>query len=702
MSVFCLIYLFSQEMEEIERQLEMEIARLHEAEASDHVTQPSDHVMQSSDHVTQATDHVMLDHVPTKQTAGHMDPVKLPKEVSSQPINTNLPVPSASASTGPSMDSAFPGHPVPKEAWGTVSTQEPFNSVYEQRSVGHRIASNGMTMSEQDVYLKNSNFSHEQRLQNSEQSVGREAAMGQSNFYISDRDQSVHSARGVSGGVPDVMRMRGGFQLGGLDERLMANGQDVGSLLSESTEFFRVVHPTMPVDSTQSVRPPAAHDLKLSSGSRIGEHGQSLNGMQEQPKPFVQSSEQRYRVQHGVDNAHLIRPQTGAFGGSTDPALSFPVQSFPDSVSSINRIGQSSSLLAASMPVSTAFTGMRPGQSALTNPPVLSTQQRAPVMSIGQPIAQPSITLAAPTTHIPSTTASVLSRVDSSSTTFTAYPGLSQIHTPQPQRARGTSFRRAMPGPQSISTPLQRSSALLVPPPIQTPLAMRQGSLLTQPTMQKSAVVEQSHQRNAMIVSPVALHLQRDGHLSMQSVVSTAPSTAASQELRSHYSQAIPAMSASSALQPNTLLQSSIRHGTSQPTFGLPVGSTVPSVVPTQAPMNHHPHAIPPMSSSSSLHSTVHMQPSIYPGTSQPSSNLHVSTTDSTFQPRPSHTIQDSNTGQPNPMIPQRSDVQGSLALANNLGRPAAVHPSTRQQVNREKGKTLGILNLPIPFLKEF
>ncbi|XP_041478121.1 uncharacterized protein LOC121426047 [Lytechinus variegatus] len=410
------------EMEEIEKQLELEIARLHEAgdqeDLEEPVCQPASSVPQPdpSLHRVDSITSNTLDQIPTKQPANYLDPVKLST------------VYKADTAHVPTPENTTHGYSTVSEVGfqqhGTREVQHLQERV--QRGLSHMQTSN-----------LDRGFNH----QHSDTAQPRES-------YF----QSAVPSTGI-----DVKREPSSFPLSS-DSHVVSTAADKPNVIKPEVTFHGVVREVDYV-SDGSLR------LQSPSGSRlmVTDSTEAFCGVF---PPFLQNSYQSSR------HPNQLSGQESAQGNTIMPEPSKVKTGLGDSINRL-RVDMDHNhhhLIAArdneNKMLPTMLSYDRSKTTARTDPHGGRTIPQLYVPQSSIESTKPHISHDGPQAF----------SVPTKATAPTDNPRLT-IHTPQPSRAvpRGNSFLNPTPHLRTMSTPLHHSS--MMPTPIRTPLAMRHSSL---------------------------------------------------------------------------------------------------------------------------------------------------------------------------------------------------------------------------------
>lgn len=440
-----------QEMEEIEKQLELEIARLHgsgDVEEVESTEQPFNHPASTLPHsmanlqIADPPASNMLDHVPTKQPADYIDPVRMSKVDGVEAL--------------PAPAHAFTAHGIPTHGYGSMPDRE-----LHQQHVPREAQHLQDRFQRGQNHMQASDFEREFSHQQGERSLPMEIdslndiSVGGIDTMKKDPSSSYMPYFSQGGpGVTDKLRtvhpeMRsndvGDFAMH--DVRHMTDGsQRLRSpsgpelMVSDSTEAFQGVFPAFLQKSCQSSSQSSSQSSRRHEGpgfpsATVGQEtaqGHTMMHASSAVKPRIQDSLYSQRVDLGHNGQHHF--------GSQQDHKNMPF-SYAQSHDSIRTIVTSDPHGRGTDPLSS----VPQAPAAMTKPHILHDTQQA---------------FNVPTKPIPP--------MDN--------PRLN-LHTPQAVRSArgGTSFLKPTPDLRSMSTPLHHSSVM--PTPIQTPLAMRNSSL---------------------------------------------------------------------------------------------------------------------------------------------------------------------------------------------------------------------------------
>lgn len=520
-------------MEEIEKQLELEIARLHgvgDVEEVESSEEPFSHPASTLPHsmanlqIADPPASNLLDHVPTKQPADYMDPVRMSKVDSVEAL-------------------AAPAPGVPSHGYGSMPNRE-LQQQHGPREAQHmqqQRFQRGQNHMQASDFEREFSHQHGDRSQPMEiDSLNDFSARGidtmredpipsympyvsQGFSGVADKLSTVHP--GMTGNNVGDFAMRDVHHMTDGSQRLRSpSGPEL--MVSDSTEAFQGVFPAFLQKSCQSSRRPEGHGFPTAMVGQETAQGHTMMHASSAVKPRIQDSFHSQRVDLGHNGQHHF--------GSQQDHKNMPF-SYAQSHDSIRTIVTTEPHGRGTDPPSSALQA----PAAMTKPHILHDTQQA---------------FNAPTKPIPPMN----------------NPRLA-IHTPQAVRSArgGTSFLKPTPDLRSMSTPLHHSSVM--PTPIQTPLAMRNSSLAL-------SLGREHQQWPSPVVAPNAPSFQsygqNAGHFTALSFQS--------------YGQ-----NAGHSTTPSTLNTARLQHSHNQPTnsFGHPsVAKPTSSLIhPVHGPLQSHP-----------------------------------------------------------------------------------------------------------------
>nr|XP_054767771.1 uncharacterized protein LOC129275028 isoform X2 [Lytechinus pictus] len=425
------------EMEEIEKQLELEIARLHEAgdreDLEEPVCQPASTVPQPDlnlhriDSITSNT----LDQIPTKQPANYLDPVKLSTAYKGE--TTHVPKPENTSQEYTTVSE------VGLQQHGTREVQHLQERVqrgqsYMQTSNLDRVFNHqhGDTAQPRESCYQNAVSSRGIGVRREEPSSFPLPSDSQVVSAVADKPSAV-KPEVTSHGIVDAAVHEVDH---GNDGSLRLQSPSGSRLMvTDSTEAFCGVFPPFLQNSYQSSRHPEDHTFPGKLTGQGSSQGNNVMPASSTVKTGVDDFFHRMRVDMDHNRHHLMADRDNE-----------------------NEM----------LPTTLSYDRSKP--IAMTDPHGGRTISQSFTQSF---VPQSSIESTKP--HISHDVPQAFS-VPTKPTAPTENPQLT-IHTPQPSRAvpRGNSFLNPTPHLRTMSTPLHHSS--MMPTPIRTPLAMRHSSL---------------------------------------------------------------------------------------------------------------------------------------------------------------------------------------------------------------------------------